>query len=164
MLFVFVEGPDDYNFFDKIFGNIWGEYRIIQYANTQQDKIINFIMAIKAMPNCDYLFFCDEDGKGIEKKRSEILQSIRGLDPAKLYLVQYEIESWYYAGLSREESKRLKMRKYQNDTNALTKEQFNAKLQRSSERKYIMAQILEIYAKSLAKTRNTSFLRFCSCI
>jgi len=164
MLYIFVEGPDDHNFFDKVFGGIWGDYQVIEYAHMQHDKINGYLNTIKSVQDWDYLFFCDEDRKGIKNKRLEILKRFHALDPDKLYIVQVEIESWYYAGVSQEESQRLKMRKYQNDTNTLTKEQFYSKLQRPSERKYIMAQILEIYAKPLAKTRNTSFSSFYSYI
>ena len=43
MLYIFVEGPDDYNYFEKIFGESFGEYKIIKYASMPQVKLNNFI-------------------------------------------------------------------------------------------------------------------------
>lgn len=70
------------------------------------------------------------------------------------------IKSWYYAGTSRDDCCRLKLKSYQEDTSTLTKEQFQSKLSRPSERKYIMSQILMCYSKELAQSRNNSFCCF----
>ena len=164
MLYVFVEGPDDHNFFDKVFGSSLGNYQVVEYAKLQHSKTNSFIRSINSMLNSDYLFFCDEDRKGIENKRSQILTRYHDLDAKKLFIVQVEIESWYYAGVSRDNCQRLNMRNFQEDTNSLTKEQFNSKMRRPSERKYIMAQILECYEASLANTRNSTFFNFSSSI
>lgn len=157
MLYIFVEGPDDYNYFEKVFGDFFGEHKIINYASMTQIKLNSFIRTIPSIPNSDYLFFSDEDGKGIENKRNELLTQYDSLSSDKLFIVQFEIESWYYAGVSQENCKKLKLNHYQHDTNTLTKEQFYSKLLRPSERKYIMSQMLTQYSKGLAETRNNSF-------
>lgn len=162
MLYVFVEGPDDANFFAKVFGSYFGNYSIIEYANMPKVKLNNFIRTIPSIPNSDYLFFGDEDGKGIKNKRNELLSLYNTLSENKLFIVQYEIESWYYAGVSQENSKKLKLKHFQQNTDSLSKEQFYAKLPRPSERKYIMSQILTCYSDELAATRNYSFLSFFS--
>ncbi len=161
MRYIFVEGPDDDAYFEKIFGNEFGDHRIIKYAGLTKNKINSFIKSINSMPNCDYLFFGDEDGKGIETKKGELCKIYSNLSCDNLYIVQYEIESWYYAGISENDSNKLKLTKYKNDTNTLTKEQFDAKLPSKVDRKYIMSQILDCYSKDLAKTRNNSFQIFC---
>lgn len=157
MLYVFVEGPDDYNYFEKIFGESFGEYKIIKYASMSQVKLNNFIKTIPSIPDSDYLFFGDEDGKGVDNKKVELLSQFNSLSADKLFIVQFEIESWYYAGASQEVCKKLKLKHYQHDTNALTKEQFYSKLSRPSERKYVMSQMLTLYSKELAENRNNSF-------
>ena len=162
MLYVFVEGPDDHNYFDKIFGELWGNYQVVEYSHLPHSKTNNFLKSINAMSDSDYLFFCDEDRKGKENKRTQMLTRYRNLDANKLFIIQVEIESWYYAGVSQENCQRLKLRNYQEDTNTLTKEQFNSKLWRPSDRKYIMAQMLECYEKALAKTRNSTYYSFSS--
>lgn len=162
MLYIFVEGPDDYNYFSKIFGESFGEYKIIKYASMTQAKLNNFIQTIPSIPDSDYLFFGDEDGKGIENKKAELLSQYNSLSEEKLFVVQFEIESWYYAGATQEVCKKLKLKHYQYDCNTLTKEQFYSKLTRPSERKYVMSQILLQYSESLAMTRNNSFNVFMS--
>ena len=164
MLYVFVEGPDDHNYFDKIFGELWENYQVVEYSHLRHSKTDNYLKSINAMSDSDYLFFCDEDGKGKENKRTQMLTRYHNLDTNKLFIVQVEIESWYYAGVSKENCQKLKLRNYQEDTNTVTKEQFNSKLRRPSERKYILAQMLECYEKALAKTRNSTFLSFSSSV
>lgn len=162
MLYIFVEGPDDYNYFEKIFGESFGEYKIIKYASMPQVKLNNFIRTIPSIPGSDYLFFGDEDGKGVANKKTELLSQYNSLSSSKLFIVQFEIESWYYAGVNQDVCKKLKLRHYQHDTNTLTKEQFYSKLSRPSERKYVMSQILTLYSKELAEIRNNSFNAFFS--
>jgi len=60
------------------------------------------------------------------------------------------------------ESKKMNMRKYQEDTNTLTKEQFIAKLLRPSEKAFILQRILEVYDLACAVGRNDSLRRFCA--
>ena len=82
------------------------------------------------------------------------------VDTEKIIVVQYEIESWYYAGLSRVDHDRLKFKKYLDDTNSLTKEAFYSKLPRFSERIFYMQQILKCYNVSQARKRNHSINSF----
>ena len=53
MLYIFVEGPDDYNYFEKIFGESFGEYKIIKYASMPQVKLNNFIRTIPSNLLCE---------------------------------------------------------------------------------------------------------------
>lgn len=160
MIYVFVEGPDDSRYFESVFGCMFGEHRIVEYAKMTKEKIKKYIQAIRNMPNSDYLFFSDEDGKGVDNKQNEIVNKYNCLESEKVFIVQYEIESWYYAGLDQNECKKLKINNFQFYTNRITKEQFYAKLLRPSDRKYIMAQMLLVYSKELAETRNNTFSNF----
>lgn len=160
MLYIFLEGADDNDFFNGVFTEIIGNYLPIEYAKLKDEKINNYIQSIIKMPDSDYLFIADEDGKGINKRKEELLNKFNYLSNDKLFIVQYEIESWYYAGLDQNNSKKLKMSHYQFDTNTLTKEQFYSKLKRPSDRKLVMAQILTMFDKQLATNRNKTFQFF----
>lgn len=160
MLIVFVEGPDDEAYFTKIFAPSWGLCKIIQYAGMKKDKINNYIKSISCMPGSDYLFFGDSDGVAINEKRQALLSNFPNLDADKVFIVQFEIESWYYAGVDEQTCRKLKMKHFVFPTDNLTKEQFNAKLARPSDRKYVMACILNQYMLDLAVTRNSSLNEF----
>ena len=160
MLIVFVEGPDDEAYFSKVFAPSWGQYKIIQYAGMKKDKINNYIKSISCMPDSDYLFFGDSDGVAISEKCQALLSSFPNLVADKVFIVQYEIESWYYAGIDEQAARKLKMKHFVFSTDSLTKEQFNAKLARPSDRKYVMACILNQYMLNLAVTRNNSLSLF----
>lgn len=160
MLFVFVEGPDDEAYFKKVFAPSWGIHKIVQYAGMKNDKINNFIKSISCMPDSDYLFFGDSDGVDIEEKRQTLLSTFSNLSSDKVFIVQFEIESWYYAGADESTCRKLKMKHFVFPTDSLTKEQFNSKLARPSDRKYVMACILNQYIIDLAITRNRSLNLF----
>lgn len=160
MLFIFVEGPDDESYFTKVFAPSWGTYRIIKYAGMKNDKINSFIKSISCILDSDYLFFGDADGAEIEEKRQSLLSQFSNLSPDRLYIVQFEIESWYYAGVDEPTCRKLKMKHFAFRTDSLTKEQFYAKLARPSDKKYVMACILDQYMLDLAITRNHSLLSF----
>lgn len=157
---MFVEGPDDERFFAYFFKEHPVNLKFIQYANLLKERVNDFIKSIKSTPDCDYLFLGDGDGKTIDEKKEILLQHYPELEDNNIYIIQFEIESWYYAGLSRENHKKLKLKKYEFDTNTLKKEQFNLKLPRISDRIFIMGQILSLYSIDLAKRRNNSFCCF----
>lgn len=102
----------------------------------------------------------DSDGKSIDDTKTYIKSIYANVDTEKIIVVQYEIESWYYAGLSRVDHDRLKFKKYLDDTNSLTKEAFYSKLPRFSERIFYMQQILKCYNVSQARKRNHSINSF----
>ena len=160
MLYVFVEGPDDERFLTKIYKKCLGNYKFIKYAVLSPEKIKKFIQSINCMPDSDYVFFADADGKTIDEKRDILINRYSNLDKNKVFIVQYEIESWYYAGASEEVCQKLKLKHYISDTNGLTKEHFNAKLPQKTDRKFIMNKILEMYELELAISRNTSLSHF----
>lgn len=160
MLHVFVEGPDDKRFFSNIFSDFFGDFHVIQYAGWPSAKINNFIRSINHMPDNDYIFLGDADGKSIDEKKNILISRYSNLDSNKVFIVQYEIESWYYAGASRSVCEKLKLKQYIYNTDSLTKEDFNARLPQKGDRKYIMAQLLEMYELALAISRNTSLSLF----
>ena len=160
MLHIFVEGPDDERFFNNIYGSYWDEFKFIKYAGWPSAKINNFIRSICCMENCDYLFLGDADGKTIEDKTSILINRYPNLEKDKVFIVQYEIESWYYAGVSALVCQKLNLKQYVHNTDNLTKEHFNSKIPKKADRKYIMAEILKFYELQLAIGRNTSLAIF----
>ena len=164
MLHIFFEGPDDERFFTKIYGKYFGDFKPIQYSGWPPAKINNFIRSISCMPDSDYIFLGDADGKTIDEKKDLLIHRYSHLDNNKVFIVQYEIESWYYAGASAEICRKLKLKSFIHNTDSLKKEDFNATLPQKGDRKFIMAQILEFYEIELAISRNQSLSYFNSYI
>ena len=164
MLYVFVEGPDDERYFNKIYGACFQErfesYKIIKYAQWKKDKIDNFIKSIARMPDVDYIFFGDADGKNTEDKKQELTEIYKKLSPEKIFIVRYEIESWYYAGIDENQCRELKLKRYEYMTDDVTKEDFYNKLPNRPDRVMIMTKILDDYSIKLACLRNQSLRVF----
>lgn len=160
MLHIFVEGPDDERFFTNIYGKYFGNFKFIQYSGWTIVKINNFIRSISCMPDNDYIFLGDADGKTLNEKKNELIRRYSNLDSNKVFIVQYEIESWYYAGTSQEICQKLNLKHYVYNTDSLMKEHFNAKLPKKADRKFIMTEILKMYELELAISRNTSLSLF----
>ena len=160
MLHVFVEGPDDESFFSKIYGIYFGTFNFVQYAGWPHAKINSFIYTIGCMPDNDYIFFSDADGKPVEERKDILLRRYSNLVSSKLFIVQYEIESWYYAGASETTCQKLKLKQYIYNTDNITKEDFYSRLPQRSDRKFIMAELLELYELGVATSRNTSLSIF----
>lgn len=160
MLYIFVEGTDDELFFRSVFSDRLTECQYVPYAHMKNEKLNSFIQSIECIPYATYLFLADADGKDDSTRIGELLDGCPALSSQNIWIVRYEIESWYYAGLTISDGKKLGLRRYQEDTNTLTKEQFVAKLLRPSEKAYIMQRILELYNLACAVGRNESLSRF----
>jgi hypothetical protein len=167
MIYLFVEGLDDERFFQSVYRDYFNDEKciIIKYAKKGKPEINNKIQSIlsicRKMSSSDYLFVHDSDGKGIEDRINEcFLEYNSKLDTKKIFIVKHEIESWYYAGLSEEYSKQLKLKKYYLNTDNLTKEDFINKLPNKSQKDTIMKMILSKYSLELALSRNESLRIF----
>jgi len=162
MLYIFVEGSDDEAYINRVFKHCFPNMIIIQYAKMKKEKVLSFLRSILSIPDSDYLFLSDSDGLDTSSKKEYLLEIYPDLQQEKMYIVHYEIESWYYAGLPQSESLKLKMKHYQEITDTLTKEQFDSKLSRPSDRLLIKSKILDLYSLELAITRNASLNLFYS--
>jgi len=160
MLYVFLEGPDDERYFSKVIFPFLEACSFVRYANMQNAKVNNFIQTIDQNSSWDYIFLGDADGKTIEDRKTHLLSKYNKLSAEKIFIVQYEIESWYYSGASEEECRKLKLKHFELNTDTLTKEQFYSKLDRPSDKKYVMERLLDVYSLSLAVTRNFSLNLF----
>lgn len=159
MLYVFVEGNSDECFFSKIFfKNVGVEF--FQYAAEKHNKTNKFIKTIKKVHDWDYLFFGDSDGKSISDKSKILTDRYDELEKDKLFVVQYEIESWYYAGVSEDDCQKLDLERFEHPTDKITKEMLISKMVKPSDRQYIMDKMLDVYSIELAEKRNKSFKIF----
>lgn len=160
---VFVEGPDDERFIKHIYSHKLGAYRIVQCSTAKKDKINSLIKSITCMKQIgmDYIFLADSDGVSISKKRQNILSLYPALINSKLFLIETEVESWYYAGITQELSVKLKMKNYDSyPVISITKEGFDCKLPQKCNRIAIMINILQNYDLMLALERNSSLATF----
>ena len=160
MKYLFVEGSDDEKYFSKVFGETWKYMKFIQYSGWTKAKINNFIKSISCIPTSDYIFIGDADGKTIEQKTQDLISKYTHLKASKVAIVQYEIESWYYAGVNELMNKKIGMKRYIYNTDQLTKEAFTSNLSNKTDRKYIMSLILSLYEFEIAIKRNTSLSIF----
>ena len=159
-MYLFVEGPDDERYFSKVFGGIWSDLIFIRYAGWTNTKINSFIRSISCTPKSNYIFIGDADGKAIEQKTQDLIAKYTHLEASKVAIVQYEIESWYYAGVNEMLHKKIGMKRYMYCTDQITKEKFNSNLPKKKDRKYVMSLILSSYELEIAVKRNTSLSIF----
>jgi len=164
MLFVFIEGDTDEQYFQNILKECleskFGEIRYWKYADESNKKINNFIKTIESVRHYDYLFIADKDEfpcftSCIEKK----IKSIKNLDKSKVIIVEKEIESWYLAGINEDYRRNHSVDLYRN-TDSLTKEQFNRLIPLRLSRIEFMFDLIEKYDLDQAIKRNASLSYF----
>lgn len=158
MIHFFVEGPDDETFFKKMFAT--QEINFYQYAQKAPIKVNSFLKTLNSL-NDNYLFFADADGTTIEDKKVKLLTKYPYLNESRIFIVQYEIESWYLAGADKSFCDKYRIKKYLTTTDSLTKEMFLDFISQSREtRLNIMILILSNFNCELAVSRNSSFAIF----
>ncbi|MFH1860552.1 MAG: hypothetical protein ABH870_06025 [bacterium] len=159
-LYVFVEGPDDERFFDKIikpeFEKEYDWVKVELYAGESPEWRTNFIRSIEAM-NADYIYVSDINGAFCVTAKK---QKIKNIDKDKIIVVIKEIEGWYIAGLDDVNSKRLKIPVVVTTTDTTTKEQFNQLIPGNESRIYVMLEILKCFSLETARQKNASFNYF----
>ena len=157
MLWLFIEGPYDQYFFEHLYQDKYqNSVQFYQYAKKPKEKINNFIRSIRCMPDCSYLFICDSDGKTDERLVGNILAEYNSVTANHIVIVRYEIEGWYYSGVTLEFCREKKIRNFEFMTDKITKEDFEFKLPRRSSKQIILLQMLENYSVELATQRNRS--------
>ena len=109
--------------------------------------------------NADYLFFGDIDNfPCITEKKSRIIEKFgERLDINKIYIVIKEIESWYLAGLDDAKLRKLNINETIDNTNNITKEDFERLMPNRASKIDFMQRIIELYDIDTAKTKNESF-------
>lgn len=157
ILYIFVEGNDDERFYRWYFNN--KNVSVIKYAQEKRDKINNFIKSIKKIPNVDYIFTADTDGKSLEEKKGEIIRLYSNCEYEKIVVAQMEIESWYLAGLDQAMSTKFRI-KYYISTDNIAKENFKDLVPKSYSPMSFMIEILKSYNLEVAITKNLTFRCF----
>jgi hypothetical protein len=162
-LFIFVEGEDDKRFFEYIIKPLINPIYntiITIYAEKKREALKKYIKSIQK--HHDYVFIADiNTSPCITAKKQKLLEEYNFLDENKTILVRHEIESWYLAGLSDENSKKFKIRPFKN-TDKLTKEVFNKlmKKARFDSRIDFMVEILNHFSIETAIKKNKTFRYF----
>ena len=165
LLYIFVEGPDDERFFKACFKGLGDNLKVISYANKKPDyvtKYINSLLSIKSKGNdVDYLLFSDADGKTIDEKKEYVSSKYAIYDKNQIHIVQYEIESWYAAGMTEVLKRKLSFKdRHWVSTDCITKEDFCHCIDSKSTKLFCMIEILKNYSVATAKTKNKSFSDF----
>ncbi|MFH1563263.1 MAG: hypothetical protein ABIF11_07620 [Nitrospirota bacterium] len=159
-LYVFVEGQDDKNFFEKIikpkFEKEYNEVKVELYAEESFEWRRKYIRSIRKIKAADYIYVADINNAPCVTAKK---QKIKNIDKDKIIVVIKEIEGWYLAGLDDTNSKRLKIPTV-TTTDTITKEQFNRLISKNSSRINCMLEILKCFSLKIAWQKNTSFNYF----
>lgn len=164
-LFIFVEGPDDLRFFERIIkprleatAYEWVEVR--PYAGMKPDKVNAFLRSIDAM-GANYILAADLDECHCpSEKKATLHHRYPASNSNKIIIVVREIECWYLSGLADNSCKRLGMKQI-GSTNQLTKEDFiKLKPKKYDSRIDWMTEILRLFSIELAVEKNQSIAYF----
>lgn len=161
-LSIFVEGEDDKRFFDSIIVPqlTYDWIEVIKYARKTDEWINKYIGTLLKLRR-DYLYIIDIDTTPcISKKKEIITTKIKNIDIDKIIVVNKEIESWYFAGLSDLDFKQLGVNdsgKF-NTTDNLTKEKFNQSIPDRflDSRIDFMKEILKYYNLRIVRENQTN--------
>ena len=176
IIFVFVEGPDDKTFFEKIVepriaGDI-DKVEYFEYSEEHPEYIEDRIRGLESdkMPDhVDYIFLTDRDDcEDKESSIEEITENYPEISQEKVKVVVIEIESWYFAGLDQDNCKKLNI-PYFKDTSNKNKEEFKSRL---PEKLYTSSNFKTSFLNNIttkfnvkeAKKTNDSFKEFCQYI
>lgn len=169
ILFVWLEGSSDEQFFDRTVEPILRERYVsihkVLYAERSKvsiDKKLHEVVRSKSI--LDYLWFADLDPDQYpcvtEKKRAEICRHPL-LEPDRIAVVVPEVEAWYLAGLDGEACATLGISEYV-DSNSITKEKFKQLLPNVySSTIDFRTDVLDRFSLHVAKQKNESFAHFC---
>ena len=164
MMFVWVEGPDDVRFFDRIvkprLDKKYDLVKTVAYSRMKNDKIINFLKSIKSM-KADYFFTADiNNSPCISQKKTTIKRKITNVDRNRIMVIKKEIESWYLAGLTAKLARELKL-PVLTDTEGIAKEKFNQLIPNKFQSRIdFMVELLNSYNFRTARLKNRSFKYF----
>jgi hypothetical protein len=163
-LFILVEGEDDIRFFGRIVKSLlvsrYDSVEIIPYASIRRAKVNNFLKSVRLMKN-DYIFVADIDTeRSVRDKKQILYYHFNNIEGKSIVVVIKEIESWYYAGLSRESTLVLGVPDL-DSTDSLTKEDFNRLIPRRYDSRIdFMFETLKYFSLDSARMKNTSFRFF----
>ncbi|WP_067047509.1 hypothetical protein [Methanofollis ethanolicus] len=164
-LYFFLEGPDDERFFDRVVAPLFAargyETKVWKYACEKRLRTMNLVRALRKA-GFSYVFVRDIDNTPYAGRRvQETLYSFgHAMEAEMVVIVIAEIESWYLAGVGKEEAAALGLPALPFRTERITKEAFNALIPRGVSRIAFMQAVLDGFDVGLAKRRNRSFRYF----
>lgn len=170
-LYLLVEEEDDKRFVDRIIAPRLQEkgfrVRIIKYAQKKHrdlENLLSSLFTMQATTGAEYAYLADiDDSPCVTEKKQRICGYISGLDASRIFLVIKEIESWYLAGLTTEQARRMKVKRPPVNTNSVTKQYLNALVPAQySSRLEFMIDLLDGYSLDTAIQRNDSLRYFCA--
>ncbi len=165
-LYILLEGNDDERFFRNIINPYLREkydhIQIWQYAQKSSTNNKAFLNSIRSM-GADYIYTADmDDNNCVTERKREITSKLDHLNEDKIQIVIKEIESWYLAGIDRNDSEQFGL-KYLNDTSRISKEEFNTLIPNKFDSRIdFMQEILKKFSIEIAKRKNDSLRYFCS--
>jgi len=168
-LFIFVEGPDDERFFEKIKPVIENKFdlvKFIRWATVSSISLGKYIKSLRSTDSANYFFVTDINNSPCITHRKMRLKKVKNygkvLEEERIVVVIKEVESWYLAGLNDVACRELRI-KTLNNTNTITKEDFNRiKPKKYDSRIDFMQEILKRFSIETAKEKNASFDYFMS--
>lgn len=167
ILYVLLEGDDDKRFIDSIviprIAKAYNSIQVVKYSQMKDEKLIAYITSIRAMKGAEYLILTDIDYEPcVTRKKEKLIQKYKAAEIERVIVVKKEIESWYLAGLSSENTKRLRINSAC-DNKETTKETFDNLIPRTFlNRTDFMMELLKCYAFESAQIKNDSFRYLCS--
>lgn len=165
VLYLFVEGPDDRRFVERILGAyVTRDHERVHYIEYAEmaDRDLKATIRVAIKPHHRCIFTHDNDGcPSIEQRISAILRDHPDLQPCHVAIVRQVIESWYLAGLPDEDAKHLHVERLAN-TNDVNEEAYRHATERISRRSALelKVEILNRYSIPQARERNHSFDQF----
>ncbi len=164
MLFLFVEGRDDWLFIQRILLPRLGHNRcrINTYAESGKDEIVRIVRSIRKQGGNEYIVLADKNkAPCISKRKEQVIKRFDDeIEQQYIIIVETTIEAWYLAGLPPENSLKIDVPSI---TDSIDKSQFEnltehlRKRRKSSE---IKLSILELWDWDWALKRNRSFNYF----
>jgi hypothetical protein len=168
-LFIFLEGPEDERFFEKIKPLIDENYdyvRFIKWATAPSITLGRYVRSLRSTEVSNYFFVTDINNSPCVTHKKGKLKKVKNfrnvLEEERIVVVIKEIESWYLAGLDDSACKELRIETLGN-TNNITKEDFNRIIpEKFDSRIDFMQEILKRFSIETAKEKNVSFNYFVS--
>ena len=181
-LYILVEGGDDARFFERVvrplFEDEFGHVQLWQYSQQEKEKVNTFLDSIRVMQAAgiaDLIIVADlDESPCVTDRKERILSGFRSLSAGqspgqpsgpysstRILIVCMEIDSWYLAGLSDEECKRMGLPAILDNTDHISKEQFLSLMpDRFDSKAEFMLEVLRVFDHETARSKNSSFRYF----
>ncbi len=169
-LYILVEGPQDERFFEKIIKPLlqkkYDYVKIIKYAGLTKKTIKKYIEVFGKQKSSEYLFVSDFDARGntalcISLKKNKIIKKYDNvLRFDRIFIVKEEIESWYLAGITKNNLKKYQIKEVKN-TEIIDKETFYSLVPKQFQNKTdFMIEIIKHFDLNEGISKNKSLRYF----